>query len=221
MQALVDVAAVLRLTKWVARVEVGRNDHGGVGLGAAASSDIYRPQSRGERLHLGELRLWGSIRVGQAKVELKRVVPVRILPGQRVVIGITPGYPASRARQQAVVQDLAVVAGGGAVAGVVRADAKLLEHDRLAIGTCQLALECRGVVLADLVVARRIDVRTHEIAEPGRVGEREPGVVAPPARAPRAVAERERLTASCRPDRVTHDLRPCGYRLARGGAAVD
>ena len=150
------------------------------------------------------------------------MMPVGILARQVVVVGVAPADPAGRAGQQAVVQDLAVVAGGVGSGHEVRADAELLEHDRAAERARQLALPCRRVMLAYFVVAHRVDVRSQEVAEPRRVGEREPGVLPASLGPPRAVAERERLLAARRAHRVPDDLRPGGDDLPRRAApAVD
>ena len=103
--------------------------------------------------------------VGQAEVQLEDVVPVRILGAEIVVVAVVPGDPAARAREQGRVQHLPVVRGRVLVGGEVRADAELLEHDRLSEAACELAREGGSEELAHLVVLHRIDVRADEVDE--------------------------------------------------------
>ena len=145
---------------------------------------------------------------------LEGVVPVRVLAGQ-VEVGVVPGDPAGRSSQQAVVQDVPVVAGRVLLGGEVRADPELLQYDRLAERAGQLALPGGRVVLADLVVAHRVDVRAEEVADGGGIGEPESVVAAGRLDAPGPVAERERLAAAGRADRVPHDPGPRGHGLVR------
>ena len=151
--------------------------------------DLDRVQRGREGGHLGQRRLGCAGRVGEAEVLLEGVVPVRVLPGQ-VEVGVVPGDPAGRAGQQAVVQDVPVVAGGVRARGEVGADPELLEHHRPAERAGQLALPGGRVVLPDPVIAHRVDVRAEEVAQPGDVGEPEPVVAAAGLDAPGAVAER-------------------------------
>ncbi len=221
-QRVVDVARVVRRGERVAGVQVGRHDQGGVGGGAPAAADVDRAQCRGERLHLGELRLGAAAAVGEPEVEFEGVMPVGILPGQVVVVGVAPADPARRPGQQAVVQNLAVVAGGMLVAGEVRADAELLEHDRAAERAGEFALPGRRVVLTHLVVAHGIHVRAEEVAQRRGIGQREPGEPLAEHGAPGPVAQRKRLLAARGAHRVPDDLPPRGNGLPwRAPPAVD
>src|SRR5690242_19891465 len=94
------------------RVQVGGDHQGGVGVGAPAAAEVHPVHQLGELLELQQLRLGGAVTVGQAEVHLEGVVPVRVLPGQVVVVGVVPGDPAGGPGQQRVVQGLAVVVRG-------------------------------------------------------------------------------------------------------------
>ena len=174
-----------------------------------------------ELLHLLERRLRRAVGPGEPEVLLERVVAVRVLAREREV-GVVPRDPAGRAREQGAVQHVPVVRGGVSVGGEVRADAELLHDHRLAERAGQLAGEGGGVALADRVVADGVDVRAEEVGYLGYVGQAEAVVRAGDLDAPGAVAERERLPAAGRADRVPDDPRPGRDGLVVGGrAAVD
>ena len=119
-------------------------------------------------------------------------------------------------------QHVPVVRGGVRVGGEVRADAELLHDHRLAERARQLAGEGGRVALADGVVADGVGVRAEEIGYLGYVGQAEAVVDAGDLDAPGAVAERERLPAAGRADRVPDDPRPGRDGLVVGGrTAVD
>ena len=99
-----------------------------------------------------------------------------------------PRAPAS----SVAVQDLAVVVGGVVVGGEVRADPELLEHDRLAEASCELAGEGGRQQLPQLVVLHRVGVRAEEVDERRERTERVAVVATRHLDPPGAVAERDR-----------------------------
>ena len=206
--------AVGRVGERVPGVQVGRHDQGGVGIGSRAALGADRAQRGREGPHLAQDRLGRACRVGETEVLFKGVVPVRVLPWQ-VVIRVVPGDPAGRAGQQAVVQDVPVVAGRVRPGGEVGADAELLKHHGSAERAGQLALPGGRVVLPDLIVADRVDVRAEEVAQPRHVGQPEPVFAAARLYPPGPVADRERLMPAGRAHRVPDDLGPRRDGLVR------
>ena len=146
---------------------------------------------------------------------------VRILVAQVVEVGVAPGEPAARAGEQRRVEHLPVVVRGVVVGREVRADAELLEDDRLAEAACELARERRREQLADLVVLHRVGVRPEEVDQRGKRAQRVPVVAPGDLDPPGAVAERDRLRRARRADGLDEEPRPRGDLVGRSGAAVD
>ena len=174
---------------------------------------------RAESLQLAERRLRASFAVGEAEVQLERVVPVRILVGEVVEVGVAPGEPAARSGEERRVEHLAVVVGGVVVGGVVRADPELLEDHGLAEAPGELAGERGGQQLPDLVVLHRVGVRADEVDERRERAQRVAVVAPRHLDAPRAVTERDRLRRPRSADGLDDRTRP-GFDLVRGRRAA-
>jgi hypothetical protein len=170
-------------------LQVGRHHQGGLRLRSAARREVDLLQQLGEGAHLPQVRLGRPGGVGQPEMHLERVVPVGVLVGQAVVVGVVPGDPARRPGQQGGVQDLAVVVAGVVGGGEVGGHAELLEHDRLAREAGQLADEGGPEVLADQVGLHAVDVGAEEVDQRRRGPDREPVVDAAHLDAPGAVAQ--------------------------------
>ncbi len=148
------------------------------------------------------------------------MVAVRVLVAQAVVVGVVPGEPASCAGEQGRVQHLPVVRRRVLIGREVGRDAELLEDDGLPEAARQLARERRGEQLAQLVVLHRVRMRAHEVDERREPPERVPVVRARHLDAPGAVAERDGVPGSGRPDGLDDDPRPGRDLLDRAGPAV-
>src|SRR6202012_2268384 len=110
--------------------------------------------------------------------------------------------------EQRAVQDVPVVRGRVGVGGEVGADAELLHDHWPAERAGQLAGDGARVALPDGVVADGVGVGAEEVGYLRYFGQAEAVVLAGDFDAPGAVAERERLLPSGRPDRVFDDPRP-------------
>ncbi len=174
------------------------------------AAETYLGGQLREGPHLVRLGLGVAAPVGDPEVHLERVMRVRRLADQVVVVGVVPGQPPGRAGQQGVVQDLAVVGGRVSAADVVAGHPELLDHDRLPADVEQFA-DVRGrEVLPDRIGLHPVDVRAVEVDERGQVAHPEAVVAATDLESPHAVADRHRLGAAAGPDRVDQDLRPGG-----------
>ena len=232
--------AVGGLGERVGVLQVGGHHQGGLGRRARQVREVDRLQQLGEGADLGQVGLGGAGVVGQPEVHLEGVVPVGVLVGQVVVVGVVPGQPAARPGQQAGVQHLAVV-----VAGVLRrreagADAELLQHHRLAGEAGQLAGEGRPQVQPDPVRLHPVDVGADEVdqrrggpqreavVDPAQLDPQAPspsdtGWVPPPARTACTSSSAQAVTTGTGPGRRTAASRwtaasrppPGGRRTAR------
>jgi hypothetical protein len=151
-----------------------------------AAGHLDRVQRGRERLHLAQGGLGLAGRVGEAEVLLECVVPVRVLAGQ-VEVGVVPGDPAGRPGQQAVVQDVPVVAGRVLLGGEVRADPELpRRHDFV---RCVIAAVERHLV-GDQPPGHgqvRAEPAHHLSGEPGLPPDQPHVAVEVPARPPRRI----------------------------------
>ncbi len=149
------------------------------------------------------------------------MVTVRILVTKVVEVRVVPGEPPARSGEERRVQHLAVVRGRVVVGCEVRADAELLEHDRLAEAPGELAPEGGREELTDLVVLHRVDVRAEEVDERRECAQGVAVVLAGDLDAPRAVPDRDRLGGACRPHGLDEDACPGGDLLGARAAAVE
>src|SRR5215469_3110264 len=217
-----DVSGLVRGGERVARIQVRRNNQRGIGLSSLAPQDVNRLEDLAECVHLSKLRLRFAVGISETEVQLERMVPVGILARERVVVGVTPAHPASRASKQAVVQHLPVITGRMGSGRKVRADAELLEDYRQPVGAGELALPRGRIMLTNFVIPGRVDMRADEITKPGSVAQRETVLSRHTCRPPGAVTKRERLVTACRTNGIAHYLRPRRDHLpGSAGLAID